>query len=286
MYRRIKGKQTSRKRGRPKKGAISSSSPANSGRYPEGYLRLVAFGDRHFPHTLECSDRIILRLIEDLQPHFIVDGGDPICAAQLSSFPKTHAELIGLQNELDGDFSWRKSIAKVSPDSQKILLRDNHFTKRLMKRISENPWLEDLRFMSEDSMFSAKELGWQILSRWIWKDLLMFIHGDGQGVSSPRLPVNRARAMVKDHGISVVRFHSHCTGFELHRRHDGNLLHAIQLGCLEDPEEVSYIDHPQINNWTHSLGVFYLSEKPPYHFFFVPCIISHSRCIFNNTVYE
>lgn len=270
-----------KKRGRPPRNRPDVS------RYPEGYIRLLAFGDRHYPRNILSADSIILQLAADIEPHIIIDGGDPICADQISSFGKPHADLVGLQAELDGDYEWRMKLTEAAPNARKILLKDNHVTKRLERKLFENPWLEDMLVMKQENLFSLERLGWEVLNKWTWKNTLMFIHGDesvGRG-SSPRLPINKARTMVKDFGISVVRFHSHTTGFEVHRRHDGVYLHAIQLGCLEDPDKVNYLGHAALSNWSHSVGVFYLSESG-HDFFFVPCMIVNNKAIFGSKLYQ
>lgn len=267
------GKQ---RRGRPRKKVQSSTQ--------DGYLRLIAFGDRHFPKNIADIDTIILQIIEDFSPHIILDGGDPICADQLSVFPKTPVELIGFQRELDGDYAWRKAINHVAPQARKILLKDNHVTKRIDRKICDNPWLYDMGEMSQESLFRVKELGWELIDSWMWKNRLLFIHGDTRGNTSTRLPVNKSRMMTKDLGLSIVRFHSHTTGCEIHRRFDGTYVYAIQLGCMQDIRQATYLGNTPIANWTHSIGVFYLSTTTP-DFFFELCAIENGKTVFANRLY-
>jgi hypothetical protein len=256
--------------------------------YPKGYLRLLAYGDRHYPNTIECADRILLNVIRDLQPHYIIDGGDFICASSLSDYPKPNKDKGGLQKELDADSLWRININNASPDSVKILLSDNHFGRRLVMRKYEAPWAQDLNNLTEEHLVNTSQLGWKLLPHWKWKNVLLFVHSGGSNrgaSSSTRTPINRVRSLVNDLKLSVVRFHSHTTGFELYRNHDGNTIHAIQLGCFEDPLKADYIEPGQFVNWTHSFGVFYLSTTTN-EFFFVPCTILNNKLIFSNKVYS
>lgn len=251
------------------------------------FVRLIAFGDRHYPSNIRALDKIILDVIRDFQPHIIIDGGDPINANQISVFPKTHGELVGLQDELEGDYMWRKAINEVAPNARKILLKDNHVSRRLEKLLCEQYWLDDMSIADQRKLFSLDELGWELLPYWDWKGELLFIHGDrgrGRG-GTARLPINSTRTTAKNYGVSVVRFHTHGTGFEIHRRYDNRFLHAIQLGCMQDPGSASYLEHGRLSNWSHSFGVFYLSTTSS-HFFFVPCVVIDNMTMFNGKLYK
>lgn len=253
------------------------------------YHVLFAFGDRHIPHHDPAIDSLILSVIEDVQPDIIIDGGDMISADCLSRFPKTCEQKVGLQEELDKDQEWRCRIDKVSPHSSKIILIDNHFCRRLddFCKKDDNHWLSGMRGMTMESMLNVSQYNWELVNEWTWNDRLMFIHGDGHGVSgTSKCPANKVRQNVRQAMMSVVQFHSHATGFEFIR--SGKHHHiAVQLGTTMDLEKVDYVKHNSLGNTTNSVGLFYLpkahvEEQTPT---FSAGLIMGGRTILNGRIY-
>ena len=253
------------------------------------YHLLFAFGDRHIPHHNPAIDKLLLSIIGDLQPDIILDGGDMISADCLSRFPKTCEQKVGLQDELDKDQEWRCLIDKASPHSQKVILLDNHFCRRLddFCKKDDNHWVAGMRAMSVESMLNTQQYHWEVVNEWIWNDRLMFIHGDGQGVSgTSKCPANKVRQNVRQAMMSIVQFHSHATGFEFIR--SGHHHHiAVQLGTVMDLEKVDYVKHNSLGNTTNSVGLFYLPkphvvEQTPS---FEPGLIMNDRTLLHGRIY-
>ena len=210
-----------------------------------------------------------------------------ISADCLSSFSKSWKQLTGLQSELDEDYRWRTRINAIVPKAEKIILRDNHFFQRLENRKRDTIWLEDLRSLRAEEILRLTDLGWSLVDAWTWNGQLMMLHGDdaySKQYASTRNPVNKVRSMVKDTGISIVRFHSHNTGIEMHSMNN-EIKYAIQLGTFHDPSKANYIKHKELTNWTNSAGLFYLSERKK-HFLFVPILFSDKCAVVNGKVYS
>ena len=248
----------------------------------EEFEVLFAMGDMHIPRTDDNATDKVIRLIKDLKPDIFLDGGDIICADCLSTYPKSHHQLTGLQNELKSAKEWMKRINDILPHARKIIIKDNHFWRRLEDRKKGSVWLEDLDAMNAEELMGLDALKWEGMVKFQWKDTLVFIHGDDKN-GSQECPVNRARKMVQQTSLSVVRFHSHVTGFEM-SRNMGKERCAIRLGCFEDVGANDYMKHPEMSNWTTSAGVFYLSRMTD-EFHFIPIVFRNGRFIFNGKAY-
>ena len=246
---------------------------------------LIAYGDRHAPHQDQHLEDILLEIIRDVKPDIILEGGDMISADCLSTYPKKSYQMVGLQGELDEDYRWRKRINQASPDSEKILLKDNHFFRRLEDRKRESLWMEDLRSLNAEAILRCEELGWQLVPDYDWKSRILFLHGDEGGQGSQKCPVNKVRELKHSMGCSIVRFHSHVTGFEAWRDRQDVVSYGIQLGTFEAVDKTTYIRHKKMVTWTASAGVFYL-DKTSDHFLFEPITFSGKKAVFNGVLYS
>lgn len=255
---------------------------------PKMYDVLFAYGDRHAPHNDARLDAIVLDIIRDVKPDIIIDGGDFISADCLSDFKKAYHELAGLQRELDIDFSWRKQINALAPKAKKIVLQDNHFFRRLDRRKRDNTWTHELKAIQAENLLRLDETGWLLVKQWKWRDALIFIHGDDKTTdkypTSSKNPVNKVRNLVKEYGISVVRFHSHVTGIEMYNQRN-RVLYGIQLGTMEDVHDAGYLSHPDFVNWTTSMALLYLPKEGT-DIIVVPIMVNNYRAIVNGRVYQ
>lgn len=259
--------------------------PIDTSNKSDDYYRLFAFGDRHAPFQDRGHEDVLLDMLRDIQPDIVLEGGDMISADCLSKYPKEYTQLAGLQDELDQDFRWRTRINTIVPRAKKILLRDNHFYRRLTDRRRDNHWLHGLKSCDPYEMLRVHELGWEYVRSYKWRDVLLFVHGDDAYYNSSANPVNRVRNISKATGMSIIRFHSHTTGLEVFRTGSGAERFAIQLGCFQDLAKADYISHPELANWTSSAGLFYLHKEDPV-FLFVPIVFVGRRAVLNGKVYE
>ena len=255
----------------------------------DNWYKIITWGDRHCISNDKRLDTILLKIIDDNKQsiRYIIDGGDGLDGDCLSTYDKQLNQLSGLQKELNNDYKFRNEIKLLSPDSTKILLKCNHFTARWNKLKSKEYWMSDLEALDQENLFRLKELGWDLKTEWIWgRNKIMFMHGDGDlGIGSNKNPANKVRDLVKENNITVVRYHSHTTAYEIHRKF-GDYYHAIQIGTLYDlRKSPKYIKSGQyLSNWSNSAGMFYC-RKDGKQFFYIPIIFDDGKTIFEGKIY-
>jgi hypothetical protein len=248
-----------------------------------GYDVMLTYGDLHLPTADFDKLGVLTDIIADLQPDIILDGGDFLDGDSISNFNKSYEQLASLQDELELWQRWANKINNISPHSKKIVLKDNHFCKRLETLFTSEYWACKLTALNPVSLLKLDELGWDMVNEYVWKDSIMFLHGDGVGGGTSRCPVNKSRAMVKDVGYSVVKYHSHSTGFEVIEQTSSDKM-AIQIGTFQSTQKAAYIKHAKTANWSTSAGIFYLS-KTDNDYQFVPIIFLNNRTTVNGKLY-
>jgi len=233
------------------------------------YEVAIVYGDMHIPYeNVECRN-ILLKLIDIIQPDMLISGGDDIDGESLSKFEKYPEQISTLQYELDEFYSYSDYLCRNFPTMRKIFLHDNHFYKRLESQKKIAHWLYTMRMFSLESLIKADEYNWEVNNEFNWKNVLLITHGDDEK-GNPLLPSNCARNNFKQYGYSIIRFHSHGTGIELHNHLNKTSLVA-QLGTFQDKNKAKYIKSKQRVNWTTSAGVLYLSREDD-SFFFEPLL--------------
>jgi len=249
----------------------------------DDYYVLVTYGDIHLPRHDRSLCNILLDIIADQSPDVIIDGGDVICADCLSLYPKKKEQLTGLQYELDLAFNWMTQVNSAAPAARKILLQDNHFWRRLENKKKGEYWLEDLEATDGANLLRLDELHWEPMIEYLWKNTILFMHGDDKEGSGD-CPANRVRKLVQSNGLSVVRYHTHVSGIEIHR-HMKKELFAIQLGSFEDlGHKDNYMKHPITSNWSASIGIFYLSKKDS-EFLYNPVLFRNGKAVVDGKIY-
>jgi len=166
---------------------------------------------------------------------------------------------------------------------QKIYLQDNHLFNRLEKHKKLVRWMQDMEILSFESLIKADKYKWEIHNEFVWRDTILFTHGHEEKGSSDN-PVNTVRANFKRHGYSIVRFHTHTTGLELHR-HRGKDAVVYQMGGFLDRDQAHYVKSKQRLNWTTSSGVFYLNKKTN-EFFVEPILFFNDSAVFRGKLYK
>lgn len=250
----------------------------------DDYNLLMTYGDIHIPRHHRQLCNVLIDIMTDLQPDTILDGGDIISADCLSLYPKKHEQLVGLQYELDLAFNWMVRVNSAVPSARKILLKDNHFWRRLEDKKKGEVWLEDLDATDGTKLLRLESLKWEPMVEYLWKNTILFMHGDDKDGSGD-CPSNRVRKLVQTNGLSVVRYHTHVTGIEVHRHMTKELM-AIQIGAFEDLDHKdNYMKHPITSNWSTSAGIFYLSKKDS-SFLFTPILFRDGKAVVNGKIYS
>lgn len=253
----------------------------------EAFEIVFLFGDRHAIHHSPVNDRIIVESIRLLQPDIIIDGGDPINATCLTrKFKRKHSQLLGIKDEIIEDRTFRRRIDEVSPSSRKIMLEDNHLVRRLDDIICDsNWWIDELDQMKPENILPLSELGWTLKDEFTWKKTLLAAHGDVPRLrGSADCPVNKCRQIVSKSGMTIIKFHSHATGFEMIPSTHG-IRYACQLGTVMDTRKVEYEKHHDLSMATESVGIAYLSRKNTDHFV-LPVPIYNGTAVINGTVID
>ncbi len=247
----------------------------------------IIYGDRHATDHSPRNDNLILQIIEDIQPDYIFDLGDPVNATCLSKYKKSHKQLVGLKDEIDADQEWRRRIGKVSQGSTRILFDDNHLVRRLDDFVCDgNWWLEELGVVKPQNILSLEEHGWTLVPEWKWKDSVLMFHGDAPGLrGSTNCPINKSRQLVRQSAMTIIKAHSHSTGFEIIPSGNGKFYYAIQLGTIMDSKRTEYIKHVDFGMASESMAIIYLSRKNDTHLV-MPVIFHDFGTIVNGRVYE
>jgi len=250
----------------------------------KAYDIVIAYGDTHIPYQNKGKEKIILDIIKDVKPDGIIHGGDIINAECLMEYPKSWDQLAGLQEQIDEGVAHMERVNKAAPKAWKVLLKDNHFFNRLEMKKKGQYWLNGLSAISPEHLLDLKRLGWRAEKKYKWKDRVLFVHGDFQSMCGKSVcPANKVRSMVRDSGMSVVRFHSHTTGIEIHSI-DGKDHLAMQLASFHDVADADYIPVEETNNWSTSAAVFYFSKQSK-QFVACPLLFFNGTVIFNDKLY-
>lgn len=261
------------KRGRPLAGRRGVS---------KNYEVLLAYGDLHFNKEDPGLVSILRNIITDLQPDIILDGGDLVDGASISEYRKKPVDLASLQQEINRAIAWQRTLKVLVPNARCIMLDDNHFWERLKRKKMDEPWAEGLECLSGETLLAVEQTGWEATDVFVWKNRVMFLHGDDRK-GSVECPSNLVRKMVGKTGMTLVRFHTHVTGFEVHNLYQRECL-GIQLGSFESPRSAGYLRYTNIHNWSTSAGIFYLSRTDD-SFLFVPIIVIDRHAAVNGMIY-
>lgn len=241
------------------------------------------YGDMHIPYENIACRNIMLSIINKVEPNILISGGDDIDGESVSMYDKYTSEEDTLQRDLDAFYHFSSVINSRFPKMKKIYLKDNHLYERLEKHKKLNRWMQSMHIFDFESLIRAKEYGWNVMNEFIWKDTILVTHGHEEKGSTDN-PVNTVRGNFKRNGYSIIRFHSHVTGIELHN-HCGNTAMAVQLGTFQDISKAKYIKSKERSNWTTSAGVLYLS-KTSNDFFFEPILFFNNEAVFRGSYYK
>lgn len=289
---KTQGKKSGKNTGQVKNQTRSYVRTTSQQESRDDYEIWLAYGDIHFNKHRIKHLNILYDLIADIQPDHIIDGGDSIDAVALSKHVNTSFDQEEVHREIESFRNHVNTMQKLAPNARFTLLNDNHFFRRLATTVAESSKLQalfevDVHHWQGGYLDIWRFLGidrtkWDFQDSVVWKDRMEFIHGH-KSMGSSNNPVNRVRTVVRNHGMGVMRFHSHNFGLEVHKT--GNREHlAIQMGGIVDPEKVGYIESDKFCNWTTSVGVLYMSKKDD-TYLFVPVIFLNGKAVFNGKIY-
>lgn len=247
------------------------------------YHTLLAYGDMHIPNHNERTRDILLAIINDVQPDYLLSGGDDIDAESMSFYGKDSDQESTLERDLEAFYDFSKYLQNNFPRMKKIYLQDNHLYNRLEKHKKLVKWLQNMKMFTFESLIRAKDFGWDVVNEFVWKDTILFTHGHEETGSSDN-PVNTVRDNYKRNGYSIVRFHTHVTGIELHRHRDRDAI-VFQMGGFLDRLKAKYVKSKKRLNWTTSAGVYHLGKETN-DFFVEPILFLNDAVVFRGKLYQ
>lgn len=223
---------------------------------PKGKVRDITtaliYSDSHFPHHDAGVLQVVASVAEELQPDFLIHGGDLLDCYSLSRYDKNPGRVETLQTEIDQARAHLAYMRLLCPKSRFVLLEGNHEDR--LRRVLWNlegpaaalnkltsfqksmtwPALLGLDEMNIEWVATNEQAKRRFLPKWITK------HGEVVRQQS----AYTARAEHERYGVSGSSGHTHRLGLFFSRDHNGS--HAwAETGCT-CKLEVEFVADP---NW-------------------------------------
>ncbi len=219
---------------------------------------LLAIPDQHAhpDHSNERADWLA-KLIIDLQPDIVVNGGDAADMASLSSYDKGKRSSIGKSYTRDlnahlefQDRLWGPVKARKKKLPYRVVLEGNH-EHRIERALDLSPEYENLLGFSDYDF----DHYYQDVVRYdgetpgiIKVEGILFAHFFPTGISGRPVGGERpAHMLLNKHGTSSIQFHTHTLDFATRRTVEGRIINGIVGGCYQD----------YINDWAGNIGNFW-----------------------------
>lgn len=239
----------------------------------------ICLSDLHYPYHCPKYISIATQLIKALKPDHVIQLGDALDAASISTYlqhPATKSNLIHeieLYNEqLD---RWQKIMKKGSSFHQ---LEGNH-CERLTRYISRNcrdihefvKPIPELLKLKERSIESGVRFIWHPLKFWNHCKIhdVVFHHGT-------YFDKNIATSNLQRYGVKFIQGHSH----RYAHASDGKVW-SVSLGHGSIAEKTSHIHAP--NTWQQAIGVVTFIKGKGH---FEPMLINNGEGVFRGKLYK
>ncbi|KKN72934.1 hypothetical protein LCGC14_0406380 [marine sediment metagenome] len=239
----------------PSSTGVKSNVPLNL--HLNGELKTVAIiGDTHNPY----QDNKVLQLVEDLlvevQPDYLIYGGDMCDFYQISKFDKDPKRVVDLQSDVNNTKAMFERHKKILPNTKKKLIAGNHEERWQKFLWTKAPELSSLTCLSITELFDLDayeidyipyECGLMI------NDIFLVLHGDIASIHSGYT----AKRMYEKHGGCGVCGHCH-RGGSFYKRDRFGVWGWWENFCLCS----LYPDWIQNPNWVHGFSlVHFLGKK-------------------------
>lgn len=219
---------------------------------------LLAIPDQH-AHPDHNNDRAdwLSRLIIDLKPDIVVNGGDAADMSSLSSYDKGKRSFQGKSYKKDilahlefQDRLWSPVRAQKKKMPRRIVLEGNH-ENRIERALDLSPELEGtIGFKDYDfDSYYHDVVRYNGGTPGIIKvEGVLFAHFFPTGISGRPIGGERpAHMLLNKHGTSSIQFHTHTLDFATRRTVEGVVYNGIVGGCYQD----------YINDWAGNIGKFW-----------------------------
>lgn len=216
---------------------------------------ILLIPDQH-AHPDHNNDRAdwLSKLIIDLKPDIVVNGGDAADMSSLSDYDKGKRSFHGrsYKKDIDAhlDFQdrlWYPVRATKKKMPYRIILEGNH-EHRIERALDHSPELAgtigfaDYQF--DDYYHEVIRYDGQ-LPGVVEVEGILFAHFFPTGISGRPLSGERpAHMLIGKNGVSCVAFHSHTLDFATRRTIQGRTMNGLVCGCYQD----------YINDWAGSVG--------------------------------
>lgn len=212
----------------------------------------------HYQHHNTRAD-LLARLIVDLKPDVVLNGGDCADMPSLSSYDKGKRSFHGRNYRADVDAHlefqerlWEPVRARKKKMPYRTVLIGNH-EQRIEKALDLSPELvgtvgmKDLLFEEYYDEIIPYDGG----TPGIWQyEGISFAHYFISGVSGrPIGGENHAKMLSIKNGCSSVAFHSHLLDFSTRKTVDGKTVNTVVCGCYQDYK----------NDWSGSIASLWWS---------------------------
>ena len=230
----------------------------------------LTFGDLHIPYVAKGVCDIIFQISKDYKFDEIIYSGDMVDASQLSTkFVNTETYQISLNEEMEMFEDFTKRLRKISPKSKYIMLKDNHFDKRLELYLAMNPAL--------DGMIKEYDFGIHETSEYnvpyfpFGQRKLGMIHGD---ICSD----NFSKALTTMYTHDIITFHTHTS--QQYTNKNGVTAYGIGCTCKLN---MAY-RHNAPTRWKNEIAVItYCERTNQYNIERIP--INNGKAFFRGKVY-
>lgn len=187
---------------------------------------MVVFSDAHFwPGQTSPAFWILLQILEELQPDYVIDNGDSWDGASISRHPRMDFQHTpSLREELDCVRDHIDLIADAAGKDATLLRHQGNHDARFMALMAQRvPELEKMPGTTFDELFPA----WEHHVSTIFNDCLFVKHRFRSGVHG-------AYNNTLHTGLSTVTGHTHKLGIRTLTDMRGTR-HGIETGTLADP---------------------------------------------------
>ena len=123
---------------------------------------VVALGDVHAPYQDDRAIALACKLLEAVNPQWVVHLADGIDFYQLSSFDKEPDRLLQLQDDLDVAYSVNKTLNSAAPDAAWFYLNDGNHEKRLWRYLCRHPEIAQLAVLDLANLLRLDDLHWTL----------------------------------------------------------------------------------------------------------------------------
>ncbi|MGD9682625.1 MAG: metallophosphoesterase [Candidatus Obscuribacterales bacterium] len=219
---------------------------------------ILVIPDQH-AHPDHNNDRAdwLARLIIDIKPDIVVNGGDAADMPSLSDYDKGKRSFHGRSYKADllahldfQDRLWSPVKATKKKMPYRIVLEGNH-EHRVERVLDLSPELKGTvgfeNFLFEDYYHEVVRYDGSLPGIFEAEGIL-FAHFYPTGISGRPLGGERpGHMLLAKNGHSSVAFHSHLLDFATRRTVSGKTLNGLVAGCYQD----------YINEWAGPVGKFW-----------------------------